>query len=315
MRAKVVCAVVAFALCLLWAEPSVFGAEKQEQDRIQKELYRLSNAVQQLAETQEGMRSLFDSQANKLQTLYAKNQASPFVSQKELQEAFLDMNATLISHFRSYDESLDSLKKAIESLGGLIQKTDEGYQQRFKDLDAQFESLQQALVEQRAQMVVERKETNATLSVANNETNATKAPASDLNATTKNEKNVALDSLANGVVFSDGIAFFNKGELDKSRQYLEHALAKQYKPATSLFYLGEIAYQQKRYADAIAHYKESATRYDKADYIPTLLLHSADCFEKIGDKANAKKFLEMLIEAYPKSKQATEGKKKLAQLK
>lgn len=315
MRAKVVCAVVAFALCLLWAEPSVFGAEKQEQDRIQKELYRLSNAVQQLVETQEGMRSLFDSQANKLQTLYAKNQASPFVSQKELQEAFLDMNATLISQFRAYDESLDSLKKGIESLGGLIQKTDEGYQQRFKDLDAQFESLQQAFVEQRAQVVVERKETNATMSATNNEANATKAPAGDLNATAKNEKNVALDSLANGVVFSDGVTFFNKGELDKSRQYLEHALAKQYKPATSLFYLGEIAYQQKRYADAIAHYKESATRYDKADYIPTLLLHSADCFEKIGDKANAKKFLEMLLEAYPKSKQATEGKKKLAQLK
>ncbi|MDE6979196.1 MAG: tetratricopeptide repeat protein [Helicobacter sp.] len=315
MRAKVFCAVVAFALCLLWAEPSVFGAEKQEQDRIQKELYRLANVVQQLAETQEGMRSLFDSQANKLQSLYAKNQASPFVSQGELREAFLDMNATLISHFRSYDESLDSLKSAIKSLGGLIQKTDEGYQQRFRDLDAQFESLQQALVEQRAQMVVQEHKDLNTTRVAHNETNIT-TPASDLNATTKNEtKNVALDSLANGVVFSDGITFFNKGELDKSRQYLEHALAKQYKPATSLFYLGEIAYQQKRYADAIAHYKNSATRYDKADYIPILLLHSADCFEKIGDKTNAKTFLELLIEAYPKSKQAIEGKKKLAQLK
>lgn len=314
MRAKVVCAVVAFALCLLWAEPSVFGAEKQEQDRIQKELYRLSSAVQQLIETQEGMRSLFDSQANKLQTLYAKNQASPFVSQKELQEAFLDMNATLISHFRSYDESLDSLKKGIESLGGLIQKTDEGYQQRFRDLDAQFESLQQAFVEQRAQMVVrEHRDLNITR-VAHSETNTT-APASDLNATKNETKNVALDSLANGVVFSDGVTFFNKGELDQSRQYLEHALAKQYKPATSLFYLGEIAYRQKRYADAIAHYKNSATRYDKADYIPTLLLHAADCFEKIGDKTNAKKFLELLIETYPKTKQATEGKKKLAQLK
>lgn len=314
MRAKVVCAVVAFVLCLLWAEPSVFGAEKQEQDRIQKELYRLANVVQQLAETQEGMRSLFDSQANKLQSLYAKNQASPFVSQGELREAFLDMNATLINHFRSYDESLDSLKNAIESLGGLIQKTDERYQQRFRNLDAQFESLQQAFVEQRAQMVVQEHRDLNTTRVANSETNIT-APASDLNATKNEIKNVALDSLANGVVFSDGITFFNKGELDKSRQYLEHALAKQYKPATSLFYLGEIAYQQKRYADAIAHYKNSATRYDKADYIPTLLLHAADCFEKIGDKTNAKKFLELLIETYPKTKQATEGKKKLAQLK
>lgn len=110
----------------LWAEPSVFGAEKKEQDRIQQELYRLSNAVQQLSRSQEGMRSLFDSQANKLQSLYAKNQSSPFVVQSELQAELKELNATLISHFRAYDESLERLKTGLESLGGLIQKQTKG---------------------------------------------------------------------------------------------------------------------------------------------------------------------------------------------
>lgn len=190
MRAKVGCLGVAFALCLLWAEPSVFGAEKKEQDRIQQELYRLSNAVQQLSESQEGMRSLFDSQANKLQSLYAKNQSSPFVVQSELQAELKELNATLISHFRAYDESLERLKTGLESLGGLIQKTDEGYQQQLKSLDLRLDELQKSFETFQKTQTAARDSKVATDSKILKESNTTQSKDSNTTASDriKNEK-------------------------------------------------------------------------------------------------------------------------------
>ncbi|WP_301008927.1 tetratricopeptide repeat protein, partial [Helicobacter sp. UBA3407] len=73
-----------------------------------------------------------------------------------------------------------------------------------------------------------------------------------------------------------------------------------YKPARGNYLLGEVAFAQKRYEDAIYYYKTSATRYDKADYMPRLMLNSAKSFNAIKEKENAKRFLETLISLYPK---------------
>jgi TolA-binding protein len=51
--------------------------------------------------------------------------------------------------------------------------------------------------------------------------------------------------------------------------------------------------------------------YDKAKYLPKLLLHSAISFKKIGDNENAKNFYNTLIEIYPKTKEAKEALRKL----
>lgn len=298
MRARVASFFLAFALYVLWAEPSVFAEGKKEQNKIQNELYRLSTAVEKLSESQEGMRSLFDSQTKRLQELYSKNQASPFITQSDLQSEFKDLNITLVSHFKEYDESLQTLKTGLESLGELIQTTDAAYQKRFGDLDSKIAMLEES---------VRERELSKNRSFETNETNTSKSGLSD--------SKVALDTLANHVVFKEGVALLDKKDLDEAKRYLEHSFEKQYKPATSLFYLGEIAYQQERYDDAITHYKESASRYDKAAYIPILLLHTADSFEKTGDKANAKKFLDTLIQSYSDSKEAKEARKKRSELK
>lgn len=87
-----------------------------------------------------------------------------------------------------------------------------------------------------------------------------------------------------------------------------------YKPAESNFYLGEMWYKRKKYDVAISHFKKSAILYDKAAYMPTLLLHSAISFENVNDKDNAKSFYSTLIDLYPNSSEAKEAKTKLSKL-
>ena len=48
---------------------------------------------------------------------------------------------------------------------------------------------------------------------------------------------------------------------------------------------------------------------DKAKYMPTLLLHTAQSFNAIKDTKNYNKFLDSLISNYPTSKEAQNAKK------
>ena len=81
-------------------------------------------------------------------------------------------------------------------------------------------------------------------------------------------------------------------------------LDKNYKPAYANFMLGEIAYNSKQYADAIPYYRASVNLYDKGNYMPKLLYHTAISCDKIGDTANANKFYAALKQAYPDSSEA-----------
>jgi TolA-binding protein len=103
------------------------------------------------------------------------------------------------------------------------------------------------------------------------------------------------------------------------KKYFKYAIPKfeqlislNYKPAESNFYLGQMWYVRKKYDLAISHFKKSAILYDKAAYMPTLLLHSAISFEKTKDKENAKSFYSTLIDLYPDSKESKIAEKNLS---
>lgn len=92
----------------------------------------------------------------------------------------------------------------------------------------------------------------------------------------------------------------SKGAIER----LEYLISQNYKPAMSNFYLGESYYFSKSYQNAIKYYQKSIELYDKADYIPKLLYHTAISFDKIGDTASANKFYKALKVGYPESKEA-----------
>lgn len=98
--------------------------------------------------------------------------------------------------------------------------------------------------------------------------------------------------------------FKSKKTLEQAKAKFEYLLGKNYKPARANFYLGEIEYKQKRYANAINYYKKSTSLYSKADYMPTLLYHTAISLDKVGDTKSANSFYKALKATYPKSPEA-----------
>eukprot|EP01156_Anaeramoeba_ignava_P003501 Anaeramoba_ignava/a222902_30.p2 GENE.a222902_30~~a222902_30.p2 ORF type:complete len:159 (+),score=0.43 a222902_30:2-478(+) len=134
-------------------------------------------------------------------------------------------------------------------------------------------------------------------------------------STAKSKSKKVLSQKDNGEILDEAIALFKKDYFTKAIPMFEHLVAENYKPATSNFYLGEMWYYRKKYDDAISYFKTSAMLYDKASYMPKLLLHSAISFEKIKDFSNAANFYNSLIDIYPDSKEAKVAVKNLSNIK
>ena len=108
----------------------------------------------------------------------------------------------------------------------------------------------------------------------------------------------------NSDVSNEAKKFFETGKLEDAKARYEYLLNKGHKPAMANFYLGEISYQQKAYNEAIQYYQKSIELYDKADYTPKLLYHTAISFDKIKDTQSANRFYKALKLGYPDSKEA-----------
>ncbi|MDD3442849.1 tetratricopeptide repeat protein [Sulfurimonas denitrificans] len=141
--------------------------------------------------------------------------------------------------------------------------------------------------------------------------------AKELNATTITTKPKATQNkeLSNTEIDTKAKEFYDKKLYKESSELYKELISKNYKPAYSHYMVGEIEYYQNNYSEALAYFKKSATLYDKASYMPTLLLHTAISMEKSGDKKNAEIFYNAVKSQYPDSSQAGIAKKKLSSIK
>ena len=114
-------------------------------------------------------------------------------------------------------------------------------------------------------------------------------------------------SLSNKALASEAKKNYDDLYFSKAIPQYEELIRRNYKPAYAYFIVGEMWHYRKEWSKALSYYKESAGRYDKASYMPTLMLHSAESMKALGDTANAKKFLQTLRAKYPGSKEASEA--------
>ena len=128
-------------------------------------------------------------------------------------------------------------------------------------------------------------------------------------------KKSELDSMSNGDVATKAKNYYDKKLYTEALEYYNHLIKKKYKPARSHYMVGEIKFKRKDYAEAIAYFKKSAKLYNKASYMPSLMLHTAISMDKTGDKDNAKTFYSAVIANYPESSEAVEAKNKLDLIK
>lgn len=113
-------------------------------------------------------------------------------------------------------------------------------------------------------------------------------------------------------IYRQGVQLFSQRSYGAAKDHFRQALEAGYKPAATNYYLAEIAYYTFDYQTAVAYYKESASLYDSASYMPVLYLHTAIALAKTGEKEQANSFFEHVIETYPQSHAASIAKKRIS---
>ncbi|WP_052087340.1 tetratricopeptide repeat protein [Helicobacter apodemus] len=359
-------------------EPSAFNSggsldAKNEAKLMNEKLFNLSTKIDTLDESQEGLKSVFEGQIQRIQEVTNKIHTM----QSENNAAMANIRNHVDSNFALQNENIENLKKSITALSEILAKNNTQLKEEIQSLkDEIYDLIPQQTAKQKQllatknnqkdsnpiqkaekqviqedkqnenianldskkdlkkQPILEDKQDNNNSKQDDNGENVNtdkerkaenelvakneqETPKEENKETQDTQKAKALEELKNkelALVFKEAEEYLNAKDYELANEYLQFAVKGHYKPARGNYLLGEIAFTQKRYQDAIYYYKVSATRYDKADYIPNLMLNSAKSFIEIKEKDNAKRFLDTLIELYPETKEAEESKKILLNL-
>jgi TolA-binding protein len=111
--------------------------------------------------------------------------------------------------------------------------------------------------------------------------------------------------------YRKGVQLFAQRSYNAAKEHFKQALAENYKPASSNYYLGEASYYTHNYKDAVAYYKQSASLHDQASYMAVLYLHTAISLDESGEKEQAKAFYQHVIDNYPNEKVASIAKNRM----
>ena len=280
----------------------------------------MNSLIEAINRRLEGLESTYEGDSAKLNSTVLKiNELSQKIGQssdlasngdaaeiKNVSQQLLNMKSDSEKEMK---ESINTLKAALAKISTLVNKINSDY-------------VSSSELEKNMQQFITREEFEAlkkTLGVKTTQVTPTKTNQAKSSAV---ETKVSADEvIKENLTAEDKVKLLNDAKSDFDAKNYNSAIPKyeklvevNYKPAESNFYLGEMWYIRKKYDLAISHFKKSAVLYDKAAYMPTLLLHSAISFENTKDKENAKNFYSTLIDLYPSSSEAGIAKKNLTKL-
>jgi TolA-binding protein len=321
------------------AEVSVFGAgnlessnpyglnstekhiykNKKELETFDTKIKRVNTKIDDLSERLDGIESIYEGDSQKLNSLSIQVKKFTKTSEENQNQNVKDrldidnikkvVDQMLViqeENTAQNKKNIDSMKLIIKDLTRLVNEINSKYvsdselRSNMKQFVTrkEFENLKKVLLKSLPNVSVPR----------TSSTTSTKTTSSS------NTSNKSFEEMKKSEVITKARNYFKKDYFTKAIPMFEYLVKVNYRPAESNFYLGEMWYYRKKYQKAIDYFKRSAILYDKASYMPKLMLHSAISFEKIGEKENAINFYSTLTDLYPKSKEAKEAKNKLSKL-
>ncbi len=220
----------------------------------------------------------------------------------EFQESQKEREAQLQSKVQELDGQLVAVRQELNDT-----KSKAG------DLQAETAALKEAL---RARQMAEGKEAVIVDAAPAASAAPASAPAPAESAPVP-EKTSAKAVSGPAAVYEKGLALVRAGDAEKGRKMLDdfigdnpnHALV-----PNALYWMGETYYHEKRYAQAVLTFKEVVRRFPKHDKAAAAMLKTGFSYEMLGDKSNARFYLQTLVEDYPSSQPAAMARKRLATL-
>jgi len=207
-----------------------------------------------------------------------------------------------LSGFSTMLDELNIAKMNIQNL----QKNDENQSKQIEEINQKISSLEENIT-------AIKESIKEITKIQNDNFETLKAVISEI---LDRLKKVQTKDLSPKEAFYKAKKLFFSNRLNKAEKLFLYSFQNSYLPATSTYYLGEIAYKEGNYKKALAFYKKSITIYPKkASFTSRLLYHTGISFLKLGQKNSAKLTFQKLINDFPNSKYANLAKKELEKIK
>ncbi len=292
------------------------GATKKELKQLQVNSKNFSNILTKIhsqveanTQAQEGLRSVYEGQANKIKDL---NNA--ILSQEESLRGLKALQEVQANTLKQQSQTLEDLRNEIRANQQAIQQLDKQNKEMgelltklSQDLVSQIALIQKALKEQEEKA---EKPLKSSTSVDKNPPLKAESPKNQERKTQEKAKvEFDKDLSKQKEIFQEALTLLKDKSYAEARERLLWLEANSYRLYYVRYALGEVAYGEKKYREAIKYYKESALLNQKASYMPVLLWRTAWAFKKIKDDQNYYKFLNTLQHLYPSSEQAKMAKK------
>jgi tol-pal system protein YbgF len=257
---------------------------------VSKEMIELQQQVQQLIQAQRDMRSVMDTNNATLKTLV--------------------------------QQSLDSINQLNNQMGGLqktVQEMQANTGARIDTMTTQTQGLSDNMQDVQARVGKLSQQMNDIQSLLQGIDGKISAPGGPPagGGPGGNAGVPAMPPISADTLYQNGLRDFSGGKYDLARQefsdYLKNfptnALA-----GNAQFYLGEIAYAQESFQDAVTQYDMVLYSYPKSYKLAAALLKKGQAEIKLGQKASGTRDLREVIRRFPGTDEARQAQAKLKEL-
>jgi tetratricopeptide repeat protein len=240
--------------------------------QLNQSINSMDSSISEVMERIEGLQSIIDGLNLRIAKL-----------EKRINE--LESSSIIGSESNTTSSEIASLRKYVEESRVIQESNNEKIAKALQDMGA----------------LIDKSNAKKTVEKAKSEENQLKQTGDDVSF---QKPRTDFSKQKDADIANEARKFFESGKLEEAKERYDYLVGKNFRPAAANFYLGEISYQQKSYSNAIKYYQKSIELYDKAEYTPKLLYHTAISFDKIKDTSSANRFYKALKLGYPDSKEA-----------
>jgi tol-pal system protein YbgF len=222
------------------------------------------------------------------------------------------LNATMGSVQKSVQDVQANSGARLDTMSTQVQ----GLSDNLEEIKSRLGKLNQQLVDlQSAVQSIDAKVSGSAPASAAPTSNP--KPANDGNSAPPAANNAASPAPSADMLYSNGLRDITSGKYDLARQeFLDYL---KYYGDTDLasnaqFYLGEIAYTQKQYQDAVAEFDKVLTVYPKSFKLAPARLRKGMALIELGQKTPGIRELREVVRRYPGTEEERKARAKLKEL-
>jgi tol-pal system protein YbgF len=270
-------------------------------EAVAREIIDLQRDVTTLLQGQKDMSTQITQDHTVLKTLV--EQASDNVGK---------LNATMGSVQKSVQDVQANSGARLDTMSTQVQ----GLSDNLEEIKSRLGKLNQQLVDlQSAVQSIDSKVSGA--APASTTPNTNPRPSNDVSSNSAPPAGGPPPAPSADMLYSNGLRDITSGKYDLARQEFQDYL--KYYADTDLasnaqFYLGEIAYHQKQYQDAVAEYDKVLTVYPKSFKLAPARLRKGMALLDLGQKPAGVRELREVVRRYPGTEEERAARAKLKEL-